>query len=283
MGGDFDEFIVLDEVDRLLEGECTRGGVRMMFSSLPEARTLVSCLPLVDVDDEVVVAVIFADDHPFIDFIARSDKERAALLKAEAGIAGGFAGAIGDEDAALTAGDVSFPRAVAVEDGGEDAKSAGDGQEVVAVAHQSAGRDEEFDGGDVVLVGVESAHFSFSAGELFDDSAGKFLRHFDMGHFIGSCSDAIDFFDDDLRFGDGEFIVFAAHRFDEDGEVKFASSADADRIVADAISSIFREILALLSWLRRSRSLFIVTCLPSFPTKGPLLTMISIERVGSAR
>ena len=49
---------------------------------------------------------------------------------------------------------------------------------------------------------------------------------------IGSMDDAVDFFGDDFWFGDGQFVSFAPHRFDQDGQVQFASSANADGIIA---------------------------------------------------
>ena len=80
-------------------------------------------------------------------------------------------------------------------------------QEVIAIAHQTARGDEELDAYDVVFIGVERAHLSFAAGERIDHGAGKFLGNFDVDSFKGLLCDAIDLFDDDLRFGDRKFIV----------------------------------------------------------------------------
>ena len=50
--------------------------------------------------------------------------------------------------------------------------------------------------------------------------------------FIRLLNAPIVLFENDLRLGDGEFIIFAAHRFDEDGEVEFATAADTSGIIA---------------------------------------------------
>lgn len=54
-----------------------------------------------------------------------------------------------------------------------------------------------------------------------------------MDGFIGLLLRAVDFFEDDLRLGDRELVIFAAHRLDEDGEVKLAAAANAGCVVAE--------------------------------------------------
>ena len=99
VGRDFNQLIVLDVVDGLLERESARRGEDDVFIASGGA-DVGELLAFGDVDDEVVVAAIFADDHPFVDLIAGRDKEDAAVLQVEAGVAVGFAGADGDQNAA---------------------------------------------------------------------------------------------------------------------------------------------------------------------------------------
>ena len=57
-----------------------RGGVRVRASSEPEARVLVRCLRLADVDLDIVGFAVLADDHTGIYLLAGADEQGAALL-----------------------------------------------------------------------------------------------------------------------------------------------------------------------------------------------------------
>ncbi len=88
----------MDEVDRLFQGEFARRGEDDVLIAA-RGTDVGELFSTGDIDDEVVIARVFADDHPFIHFIARADKKTAAILDGEAGISSDFAKAIGDEDA----------------------------------------------------------------------------------------------------------------------------------------------------------------------------------------
>ena len=115
VGCHFDEFVVFDEVDGLLESECARGCEQDVLIAAGSA-DVGELFAAGDVDDEIVVAAVLADDHPFIHFIARTDKKSAALLQGIAGVSCDFASGVRDQHAARTAWDVSFPRGIALED-----------------------------------------------------------------------------------------------------------------------------------------------------------------------
>ena len=150
IGRHFDEFVIGDVVDRLFEGEFARRGEDDVLIAAGGA-DVGELLRFGRIDDDVVVARMFADNHPFIDFIARFDKERSPLLQIEEGIAIGFAGAVGDQNAAAAAGHIPFPRSKGFEDGSEDAKARGAGEKVVPVAHESARGDEKLHRGEAML------------------------------------------------------------------------------------------------------------------------------------
>ena len=59
--------------------ESLRGGVSVRASSAPAERTLVSFLFLQDVDVQVALAAVLADDHADVDFGGGGYKELAAL------------------------------------------------------------------------------------------------------------------------------------------------------------------------------------------------------------
>ena len=156
-----DEFVAGDVIDRLLKGEFAR---RSEDDVLIAARSadVGELLGFGRIHDEIVVARVFPDNHPFIHFIARLDKERAALLEIEEAVTVGFAEIAGDHHAAQTADDIPFPRSECLKDGSEDSKTRGAGEEIVAIAHESAGRDEERHGRKSVLRGGERAHLPFA-------------------------------------------------------------------------------------------------------------------------
>ena len=117
----------MDEVDRLFQGEFAwRGEDDVLIAA--RGTDVGELFSTGDIDDEVVIARILADDHPFVDFITGTDKKAAALLNAEASISSDFAKAIGDENAIGPSWNFSFVRAVAVAKiGGEDSEAACDG------------------------------------------------------------------------------------------------------------------------------------------------------------
>ena len=81
------------------------------------------CLALAGIDGDVVFAGVFADDHAFVDLLARLDHEPAALLDHVQGVGGGFAGFHADERAVLAGGDLAAVGAVFVEEVAHDARA----------------------------------------------------------------------------------------------------------------------------------------------------------------
>ena len=115
--------------------------------------------------------------------------------------------------------------------GSQDAKAACLGEEVVAVAHQAACGDEELDAGDAMLIGVEMLHLAAalesSSITVPEYSSGTSMWTRSIGSHVSPSISLID----DLGLGDAEFIAFAAHRFDQDGQMQLASSGDGDFIL----------------------------------------------------
>src|SRR5690606_20463876 len=72
---DLDELVVVDELERLLEGEADRRRQDdvLVRAGRADVREL---LALRRIDDEVVVAAVDADDHALVDLRAVADEER---------------------------------------------------------------------------------------------------------------------------------------------------------------------------------------------------------------
>ena len=79
MGCDFDELVVLDEIDRLFQSEGARWSQDDVFIAACCA-DVSELFALGHVDDEVVITAVFSCDHAFVDFIPRADEQRAAIL-----------------------------------------------------------------------------------------------------------------------------------------------------------------------------------------------------------
>src|SRR5690606_27204536 len=85
---DLDELVVVDELERLLEREANRRREQdvLVVGRRTDVRQM---LFLRRVDRQVVAAAVDADDHAFVDLVARTDEERPSLLKVEERIARG--------------------------------------------------------------------------------------------------------------------------------------------------------------------------------------------------
>ena len=91
-------------------------------------------LLLADVDDDILSIGGGADHHTGIDRSARSDKELTALLGIVEAVGNCLTGLVGDQRAALAAGDLTAVDIIAGEEGADDPFAAGIGHELAAVA-----------------------------------------------------------------------------------------------------------------------------------------------------
>lgn len=82
LGGEFDQLIVFDEFEGLFEAEPNRWGQDDVFIGARGA-DVGELLGLEGIDDQIVVAGVKADDHPFVDFFPGSDEQASALLEVE--------------------------------------------------------------------------------------------------------------------------------------------------------------------------------------------------------
>ncbi len=121
------------------------GGVSAIASSLPDARTLVSCLPLIGIDDEVVVAAVDADHHALVQLVAGRHEHPPALLQLPERVRDGLAVLLRDQHAVAPLRDVALQRRVAVEHVAHEPGAAGQVHEFALEADQPARRNPVFE------------------------------------------------------------------------------------------------------------------------------------------
>ena len=172
------------------------------------------------VDDHVVIAAVFSDDHAFIDVFAGVDEHVGAFLEFPEGVGDGFAAFLGHEDSVETVGDFAFDGFVFVEAVVHDGFAAGGIEHFCAEADETAGGDGEFDVRHTGAVGGHIASLTASRSDEFHDGSEVGAGDVNFKEFPGFAFAAIDFADDDFGFADGEFVAFAAHGFDEHCEVE---------------------------------------------------------------
>ena len=91
LGSDFDELVLLDILQALLEAHDDLGD-DAGFLVGAGGTDISELLGLADIDDEVVVVDVFADDLTHIDILTGVDEELAAVLQLVDGIGEGIAG-----------------------------------------------------------------------------------------------------------------------------------------------------------------------------------------------
>ena len=138
-GRDFDQFVVVDELDRLFEVQLAR---RHQADGLVGGRGAHVGLLLLfrHVDIEVPRARVLADDHALVDGGARVDEDLAALLQVVDRVGRRDPGAIGDQPAGQPGGNRPVPGLPAVEQVVHDAGSAGVREELRPEPDQPARR-----------------------------------------------------------------------------------------------------------------------------------------------
>src|SRR5690606_22028821 len=120
VGGDLDDLVLIDPVERALDRELLRRGEHDVL--VTPGRSDVRELFLAhDVDVEVGGAVVLADDHSLVHRRTRDDEELSAGLEVEQSVGRGGSFAVGDERAVLPAEHRPCVRLPALEKGVQEA------------------------------------------------------------------------------------------------------------------------------------------------------------------
>ena len=225
-GRDFDEFVVVDEFQCLLEGVADRRGENEVFVRARRA-DVGQLFGFERVDGEVVVAAVDADHHAFVHFVAVADKEAAAVLQVKERVGERLAGCHRDENAVVPRfAEAVFFRAVVVEGLEFEATAGGERHEFSLEADEAARRDEVFEADAAFAVRHHVAQFAFALAHALHHRPLVLFVQIQDDEFVGFVRFAIDFFVDDFGTRDAQFVAFAPHGFDEDGKMQFAAAAD---------------------------------------------------------
>lgn len=136
----FDEFVVLDVGEGLFQRHPDR---RREAHGLILARraNIRELLALEDVDLEIVLARVLADDHAAVHLPAGLDHHRAAIFQLPHGVGDGFARIRpGNENAIATPGDLALVFRIGMEEAVHDRRPARVGQQLSLVADEAARR-----------------------------------------------------------------------------------------------------------------------------------------------
>jgi len=127
------------------------------------------------------------------------------------------------------------------------AGAARQGHEFALEADQAARRDTVFEAHAPLAVRLHVLQVATAAAELFHDAALIGFFDIDGEQFVRLQLLAIDFLHDHARPRYGQFVAFAAHVFQQDGEVQFAAAGDQEDVgilgVLDAQGDVGQEFL----------------------------------------
>src|SRR5712692_410145 len=175
---DLEQLVLADPLQTLLEIHDARRGELDALVGRRGAH-VGELLFLGDVDVEVVVAAVLAGDHALVDLFTRAQEHHAARLEVVDRVARRAARAVGDEGAALTVGDIALPLVPAVEEVVEQTSAASIGEELGAIADQSAGRNAVFQPHTAGAVIHHLGHDALAGTDLLGDGADELLGNVD--------------------------------------------------------------------------------------------------------
>ena len=239
--GDFHELVLLDVLQRLLQGELDGRGQDDLLVG-PGSAHVRELLGLADVDVQVPFAGVLADDHAAVDFLAGLDEEAAAVQQLVHRIGHGLARLQGDEGTVDAHLDVALVGLVVLEAVRNDGLALGGGQEVGTQAHQAAGRDLELQERPVATR-FHPHEGGLAAGGKLDGRAHELLRNLD-GEFLDRFAAlATDGLVQHLGLAHLQLEALPAHRFDEHGQVQDAAAVHHEGIGIQAGLDAEGEVL----------------------------------------
>ena len=120
-------------------------------------------------------------------------------------------------------------------------------QEFTLESDQATRRNPVFDAHAALAVRLHVLQLAAAAAEFFHDAALMGFLDIDGEQLVGLKLDAVGLLEDYARAGDGQFVAFAAHVLQQDGQVQFAAAGDEEDIgvgrVFDAQGDIGEQFL----------------------------------------
>src|SRR5882762_1061608 len=227
-GRDFHEFVVGDEFDGLLQAQFLMRDEANGFVGAGRAHVGL-LLFLGNVDVHILLAGILAEDHAFIDLDGRADEELAALLNIPQRERGRNSGTVRDERASGAQGHFAGIIHPAIENGVNQRGPARIREQLAAQADQAARGDFEIEAHAAGIVIAHLEHFATTAADSFENDADEVFRDVDHQPLERLQLAAVFSTHHDFGFADHQLETFAAHRFDQDGELQFATAENAKR------------------------------------------------------
>ena len=229
--------ILRRDLKKLVIGEEFEALLKAELSGRDEAQSLVRAgcagigqvLGAAHVDGDVIGLRADAHDHAGVDLRARGDEHRAALLSVPDAVGDRLAGLERYERACAAAGDIALVRLVLLKHGRHDALALGVGQELVAIAEESARRDEVAEL-YAVADGGHLDELALARAELLHNRAHIVRGNVDDDALDRLAGDAVYLLIQHARGGYLEFIALAAHGLNEDAQAHFAASCDVKRV-----------------------------------------------------
>src|SRR6201991_1055384 len=245
--GDFDQLVVIDEVQGLLQRELgCRGQLDRIV--LTGGAHVGQRLRLDRVDGEVVVLRVNADELAFIHGVAFGGEQLAAFLEGSERVGRGVAAGVRDHDAVLALGDRGrVVRAVFLEHVEQQARTLGQGLELVLEADQAAGRDLVLETHATVAVGHHVLQVALTDAEALHDAT--LVDLFDVDHqFLDRLHLlAVDFLEDDFRTRHRQLVAFATHVLDQHRKMQFAAARDQELVGVGAVFHAKGDVVHLLA------------------------------------
>ena len=228
LGGDLQQLVIGQELQALLQAQLP-GRHQAQGLVGPGGPHIGHLLLLADVDGNVLLLGGHAHDHALVHLDTGADEQGAPLLGVEQSVADGLAGLEGHQGAGVPAAQVALIGGVAVEHGGHDALAPGIRQELVAIAEQAPGGNQELQlhaaahGGHLDQVALAGA-------QLLDDRAHGLAGHVGHQPLDGLALLAVD---GAVQHPGGrhlELIALPAHGLDKDGQAHLAPARHVEGV-----------------------------------------------------
>ena len=238
---DLQELVVGDELHRIFEREddWRRKKDRLVLAGGADIGEL---LGLDRIHDEVVVTAVDADHHALVDALSRAHEHAAALLQLPERIRDRLAAFGGDQNAIAPVRYVAFDRRVTVEHVREQPRAAGDIHELALKADQSARRDAVIETRTTAAVGFHVRQIATARSERLHYCA--LMRVLDVDRQLLerlvtlTAAVAVDH----AGSRHCEVVAFAAHVFEQDGEMQLAAAVDREHVGVGGIFDPERNV-----------------------------------------
>ena len=225
--GNFHQLVVFDELHAVLQRQLDRRGDldRIFLATDAEVGQLLGAR---GIDHQVVIAAMNTDDHALVHRVVGPDKHAAAIVELAQRVGEDLAVVHGNEHAVLAAANVAFVRLIAVENVGDQARTTGEVEEFIGKADQAARRNAVFQAHAAPAVRLHVHQLALALAQGLHHAA--LVGFFDVGrhHLNGLVAHAIDVTKHHARLGDGQLVAFAAHVFQQDGQVQLAPTHDLE-------------------------------------------------------